>query len=85
MNRIKKISTGFLLRITAVMAAIIFCAALPGQTALTGYAANTLGSQGSQGSSSNEGNGDAGGADGAEVNIDDEEVNNIINETLRKA
>lgn len=62
------------------MAAIIFCAALPGQTALTGHAANTLGSQGSQGSSSNEGNGDAGGADGAEVNIDDEEVNNIINE-----
>ena len=80
MNRIKKISTGFLLRLTAVMAAIIFCAALPGQTALTGHAANTLGSQGSQGSSSNEGNGDAGGADGAEVNIDDEEVNNIINE-----
>ena len=62
------------------MAAIILCAALPGQTALTGYAANTLGSQGSQGSSSNEGNEDAGGADGAEVNIDDEEVNNIINE-----
>lgn len=45
MNRIKKISTGFLLRITAVMAAIIFCAALPGQTALTGHAANTLGAR----------------------------------------
>lgn len=80
MNRIKKISTGFLLRMTAVLAAIIFCAALPGQTALTGHAANTLGSQGSQGSSSNEGNEDAGGDGGAGADVDDVEVNNIINE-----
>lgn len=78
MNRIKKISTGFLLRMTAVLAAILFCAAVPGQTALTGYAANTLGSQGSQGNSS-EGNEDAGGAEDAGGELDDE-VNNIINE-----
>ena len=63
---------------TAVLAAILFCAAVPGQTALTGYAANTLGSQGSQGNSS-EGNEDAGGAEDAGGELDDE-VNNIINE-----
>lgn len=63
---------------TAVLAAILFCAAVPGQTDLTGHAANTLGSQGSQGNSS-EGNEDAGGAEDAGGELDDE-VNNIINE-----
>lgn len=76
MNRIKKKSTGIVLRITAVLTAILFCAAVPAQTALTGHATNTLGSQGSVNNGDSEG-----GNEGAEdAGGDDAELNAVINE-----
>lgn len=73
MNRIKTKSTGIVLRITAVLTAILFCAAVPAQTALTGHATNSLGSVNNGDSEGgNEGAEDAGG--------DDAELNEIINE-----
>lgn len=76
MNRIKMKSTGILLRITAVLAAILFCAAVPAQTALTGHATNTLGSQGSV----NNGNSEEGNEDAEDAGGDDAELDAIINE-----
>ena len=76
MNRIKTKSTGIVLRITAVLTAILFCAAVPAQTALTGHATNSLGSQGSVNNGDSEG-----GNEGAEdAGGDDAELNEIINE-----
>ena len=76
MNRIKTKSTGLVLRITAVLTAILFCAAVPAQTALTGHATNSLGSQGSVNNGDSEG-----GNEGAEdAGGDDAELNEIINE-----
>lgn len=76
MNRIKTKSTGIVLRITAVLTAILFCAAVPAQTALTGHATNTLGSQGSVNNGDSEG-----GNEGAEdAGGDDAELNAVINE-----
>ncbi|WP_455618542.1 SH3 domain-containing protein [Eisenbergiella sp.] len=76
MNRIKTKSTGIVLRITAVLTAILFCAAVPAQTALTGHATNSLGSQGSVNNGDSEG-----GNEGAEdAGGDDAELNAVINE-----
>lgn len=76
MNRIKTKSTGIVLRITAVLTAILFCTAVPAQTALTGHATNSLGSQGSVNNGDSEG-----GNEGAEdAGGDDAELNEIINE-----
>ena len=76
MNRIKTKSTGIVLRITAVLTAILFCAAVPAQTALTGHATNSLGSQGSVNNGDSEG-----GNEGAEdAGGDDAELNEIIHE-----
>ena len=77
MNRIKTKSTGIVLRITAVLTAILFCAAVPAQTALTGHATNSLGSQGSV----NNGDSDGGNEGAEDAGGDDAELNEIINET----